>query len=158
MDQVKVRQATELDVQNITATINNAFAEVELFFVDGDRVNKQEVIDSFHTGVFLVAESDEHMLGCVYVEPQGERAYLGLLSVDPHQQQRGVGSRLMRAAEELCFAAGCRFMDIKIVNLRTELPGYYEKFGYTPTGTSPFPAEVETKIPCHFIDMSKPLV
>jgi predicted N-acetyltransferase YhbS len=153
-----IRQATETDAANITAVINRAFSPAELFFVEGDRITVEEVLDSLRTGAFLVAENNGKMVGCVYVMPRGERAYLGLLSVDPEQQQRGTGSRLMHAAEEFCVAAGCRFMDIKIVNLRTQLPSYYRKFGYTETGTSPFPAEVETKIPCHFIDMSKSLI
>lgn len=153
----EIRKATESDAANITVVINQAFGPAEHYFVDGDRISTEEVLDSIGIGAFLVAEKEGEMVGCVYVEPRGERAYLGLLSVNPNHQQRGMGVRLMRAAEEFCVAAGCRFMDIKIVNLRTELPGYYRKFGYNETGSSPFPAEVETKIPCHFIDMSKPL-
>jgi hypothetical protein len=49
-------------------------------------------------------------------------------------------------------------MDILIVSLRDELPGFYQKRGYVQNGTSAFPADVETKIPCHFINMSKPLL
>ncbi len=41
------------------------------------------------------------------------------------------------------------------MNLREELPAYYTKLGYAETGASPFPAEVQTKLPCHFIEMSK---
>jgi hypothetical protein len=48
-------------------------------------------------------------------------------------------------------------MDILIVHLREELPSYYKKRGYTENGTSPFPADVETRVPVHFINMSKPL-
>jgi hypothetical protein len=48
-------------------------------------------------------------------------------------------------------------MDIKVVNLREDLPRFYARRGYVETGTSPFPAEIETKLACHFIEMSKPL-
>jgi predicted N-acetyltransferase YhbS len=153
----EIRKANESDAQNITVVINRAFGPAEHFFVEGDRITVEEVLDSLRTGAFFVAENNGEMVGCVYVEPRGERAYLGLLSVDPDKQQRGMGSRLMRAAEDFCVAAGCRLMDIKIVNLRTELPSYYRKFGYSETGSSPFPKEVETKTPCYFIDMSKQL-
>lgn len=156
-DYLEIRIATRKDADDITRVINRAFGEAEHFFVDGDRITAEEVQDSLRTGAFLVAEHEGEMVGCVYVEPRAERAYLGLLSVDPDHQQRGVGVRLMRASENFCIAAGCRFMDIKIVNLRTELPSYYRKFGYIETGSSAFPEEVETKIPCHFIDMSKAL-
>jgi hypothetical protein len=48
-------------------------------------------------------------------------------------------------------------MDMRIVNLRQELPAYYAKLGYSETGTTPFPPDVETKLPCHFIEMTKAL-
>jgi len=156
-DQLAIRKASQEDAGAITALINLAFAKVEQFFVDGDRISEAEVIASMQTGVFLVAERDGELEGCVYVEPQGQRAYFGLLSVNPHIQQRGAGSLLMDAAEEHGRKLGCAFMDIKIVNLRSELPDFYRKRGYVETGTSSFPPEVETKLPCHFIDMSKRL-
>ena len=154
---LRIRKADEADAETIAAVINHAFTEVEQFFVEGDRITIDEVLSNLRAGAFLVAENDEAMLGCVYVEPRGERSYLGLLSVNPRQQHRGTGLRLMSAAEEYCRTAGARFMDIKIVNLRTELPDFYRKRGYVETGSSPFPPEIDTKLPCYFIDMSKPL-
>jgi GNAT superfamily N-acetyltransferase len=108
-------------------------------------------------GVFLLAETGDQLDGCVYVELRGERSYLGLLSVDPNRQQGGLGSLLMNAAESYCRERGAHFMDILIVNLREELPSFYRKRGYVENGTTPFPEDVETKIPCHFITMAKSL-
>lgn len=139
------------------AVINAAFRIAEEFFVDGNRITLEEVQRLFTTGAFLVAESEAAIGGCVYVEPRGERAYLGLLSVNPERQQSGLGSRLMTAGEEYCRERGARFMDIYIVNLRTELPAFYQHRGYVENGTTPFPADVPTKRACHFINMSKPL-
>ena len=153
----KIRIATASDSENITALINIAFRIAEGFFVNSDRITLAEVQQSFTTGAFLVAEDGSAMSGCVYVEPRGERAYLGLLSVDPARQQGGLGSRLMAAAEEYCRERAARFMDIYIINLRTELPSFYQRRGYVENGTTPFPADVPTKQPCHFINMSKPL-
>ena len=153
----EIRVANSSDAEKITAVINAAFRIAEGFFVDGNRITLAEVRQSLTTGVFLVAEDADGIAGCVYLEPRGERAYLGLLSVDPSRQQSGLGSRLMTAGEEYCRARGARFMDIYIVNLRTELPAFYEHRGYVQNGTTPFPADVPTKQPCHFINMSKPL-
>ena len=61
----------------------------------------------------------------------------------------------MNEAESYCRERGSRFMDILIVSLREELPSFYRKRGYVENGTTPFPADVETKIPCHFINMAK---
>ena len=157
-DQLVIRMASEDNVKEITALINLAFAAVEQFFVDGDRISEAEVFEGMQTGAFLVAERNGEWEGCVYVEARGTRAYLVLLSVKPQIQQRGTGSHLMNAAEEHGRKLGCQFMDIKIVNLRSELPAFYRKRGYIAAGTSAFPPEVETKLPCHFIDMSKRLV
>ena len=165
---VRVRIAQREDANEITTVINSAFRGAEKFFVEGDRVDVAEVLNFLSSGKFLLAEREHTLLGCVYVEPryvdnnrsQAESedcAYLGLLAVDPAHQQSGLGSMLMDAAEDYCRELGMRFMDIKVVNLREELAGFYRKRGYVETGTSAFPAEVETKLPCHFIDMSKPL-
>jgi len=152
-----VRKASRADSRRITDLINQAFGPAELFFVEGDRISEPEVFDHLTSGAFLLGERNGRLHACVYVEPRGERAYLGLLSVDPSIQQRGTGSSLMNAAENYCRKLGCQFMDIKIVNLRTQLPDFYRKRGYVESGTSPFPPEIETKMPCHFIDMTKRL-
>lgn len=156
-DHIRVRIADLTDAEKITGLINVAFRFAEGFFVEGDRIDLKEVTNSLSTGKFLLAETEDNLIGCVYVEQRGERAYLGLLSVDPSCQHSGIGSLLMTAAENYCSGLGCRFMDIKIVNLRKDLPGFYRRRGYMETGTSSFPAHIETKEPCYFVDMAKPL-
>lgn len=152
---VPVRVATAADAPRITAVINSAFKIAEQFFIDGNRITQAEVEESLVKGAFLVA--GDEIAGCVYVELRGERSYLGLLSVDPAIQQGGLGSLLMHEAENYCRARGSRFMDILIVNLREDLPAFYNKRGYVANGTSPFPDGIPIKVPCHFITMSKVL-
>ena len=152
-----IRIATSGDAANITAVINAAFRIAEEFFIDGNRITQAEVEESLSKGAFLLAEVNGKLNGCVYVELRGERSYLGLLSVDPTCQQGGLGSALMSEAEKYCRERGSRGMDILIVSLREDLPSFYQKRGYVESGTSPFPQDVPTKIPCHFINMSKPL-
>jgi predicted N-acetyltransferase YhbS len=154
---IPIRIATSADAPRITAVINAAFRIAEEFFIDGNRIRQTEVEEMLTKGVFLLAEADDKLNGCVYVELRGERSYFGLLSVDPACQQSGLGSLLMFEAEKYCRERGSQWMDILIVSLREELPPFYEKRGYVESGTTPFPADVPTKIPCHFINMSKPL-
>ena len=154
---MQLRLATLEDTEAITALINAAFRKAESFFIDGDRITPQAVESFMEKGRFLIAEDRGHLAACVYAEVRGERAYLGLLSVDPQRQKVGLGSMLMDAAEKYCAEAGCRFMDLQIVSLRQELPSFYRHRGYTETGTAPFPADLNPKLPCHFIRMSKAL-
>lgn len=152
----------------IMSIINSAFRLAEEFFVAGDRIDLGSVLNFLGSGTFLLAQREGKLLGCVYVEPSridssrssphpSAHAYLGLLSVAPAAQQSGLGSVLMNAAEDHCRGLGMEFMDIIVVNLREELFGFYRRRGYVETGCSPFPEDVATKLPCHFIDMSKPL-
>ena len=152
-----LRVATVKDAEAIKNVINAAFKPAENFFIEADRIDLEAVESLFQSGKFLAAEDDGHLAGCVYLEVRGERAYVGLLSVDPEHQKAGLGSRLMSAAEEYCAKAGCKFMDLQIVNLRTENQAFYRRRGYLETGTAPFPAELNPKLPCHFVKMSKPL-
>jgi predicted N-acetyltransferase YhbS len=152
-----IRVATSADTAKITDVINDAFRIAEGFFIDAERISEAEVRESLSKGDFLLAESDGKLNGCVYVEMRGTRSYLGLLSVDPACQQNGLGSLLMQEAEHYCRERGSRFMDILIVHLREDLPAFYKKRGYLENGTSEFPPDVETKVPVHFINMSKPL-
>jgi len=152
-----IRVATSADAARITEVINAAFRIAEGFFIDSKRITEAEVEESLAKGAFLLAENGEKVQGCVYVEMRGTRSYLGLLSVDPECQQGGLGSLLMQEAERYCRERGSQFMDILIVHLREELPPFYKKRGYIENGTSPFPADVETRVPVHFINMSKPL-
>ena len=153
-----VRLAVPADAARITAVINAAFHIAEGFFIDGNRIKQAEVENLLTKGAFIVAENGETLNGCVYVELRGDRSYLGLLSVNPDCQQSGLGSLLMREAELYCRERGSQAMDILIVSLREDLPAFYQKRGYVHDGTSPFPPEVKTKIPCNFINMSKSLL
>jgi N-acetylglutamate synthase-like GNAT family acetyltransferase len=153
---VRLRIAESADINTLVSLINAAFL-VERFFIEGDRINAEAVRKLMLTGEFLIAHDDDGISGCVYVEPHGDRAYLGLLSVDPSRQRSGLGSRLVASAEGHARASGINYMDLRIVNLRQELPEFYRRLGYWATGTAPFPPDVTTKQPCHFVNMSKAL-
>ena len=150
------RIAQPHEAESITALINRAFL-VEKYFIDEDRISLDQVRDHFATGRFLVAEDGFGLAGAVYIEPKGDRAYFGMLSVDPERQRTGLGTKLVAALEDHCREIGCRFVDLHIVNIRTELPPFYERLGYRPSGEEAFPSEIETKIPCHLIVLSKAL-
>jgi len=155
---VDLRFADESDIPALNPVINRAFA-VETFFITGERVSPQRTREYMQTGRFLIAEEAGSLLGCVYVELHGERAYLGLLSVDPSRQKTGLGRRLVAAAEEFAREIDAHHMDLTVVNLRTELPPFYQKLGYKIVGIEPIRPEMVPRVtqPCHFIRMSKPL-
>jgi GNAT superfamily N-acetyltransferase len=152
----EIRSAKPADAPAIARLVNDAFRS-ERFFIDADRTDPRKVEALFEKGTFFMLFEDEVLAGCVYVELRSERGYFGLLAVDPQRQRSGIGARLIAAAEQQCRAAGCRFMDLTFVNVRRELPGYYQRFGYAENGALPFPADQIAKIPVHLVRMSKAL-
>jgi GNAT superfamily N-acetyltransferase len=157
VEPVRLRLAAAADAEAITRVINAAFKNAESFFIERDRIDPAKVREFLEIGQFLVLEDEGGLAACVYVEKRGERGYAGLLAVAPSRQRAGLGSSLMSAAEEHCRESGCRFMDLQIVNLRRELPEFYRRRGYVQIGTAPFTPGLPTKLPCHFVKMTKPL-
>lgn len=80
-------------------------------------------------------------LGCVWLEPaESDVWYLGMLTVRPDLQDRGLGRTLLAEAEASIRGRGGRRVRITVVNVRDELIAWYRRRGYAPTGeTRPFP-------------------
>ena len=150
------RWADAKDSESIARLVNLAFL-VERPFLGGQRTNPAGILELFAKGKFLLLEAEGALIGCVYLEPRGERSYLGLLAVDPQRQNAGLGSRLMAAAEEHCWKAGHRTMELTVVNLRTDLLRFYSRLGYVETRTEPFPAPGRMKVTIHLINLEKDL-
>ena len=152
-----IREATLADVPALLRVINAAYL-VEREFVEGDRLSEKELRRVFGLGTFLVAtRAHGESIANVFLQRTApDRMYLGLLAVDPAEQRHGLGRLMMAAAERHCRAGGCRAIDIRIVNLRTELPPFYRSLGFVPDGTAPFEDPRLFK-PAHFLVMTLPL-
>jgi ribosomal protein S18 acetylase RimI-like enzyme len=117
----------------------------EADLLDGQRTDREALAelltDPDQTVLGLSAEG--RLVGCVQVsrKPAG-KAYLGMLSVDPELQARGLGRMLIEAAEAHARGAfAATVMEMTVIRQRTELIDYYLRRGYARTGREePFPA------------------
>ena len=155
---VRIRQASDEDVPTLTQLINAAFVVEQVVF-DGNRVDDLGVRAYMGSGTFLIAEDSGGVAGCVYIETRDARSYLGLLSVQPARQGAGLGRQLVATAENFARESGSRVMDLRVISARGEqLLPFYQRLGYEFVRTEPFPADLATKAPSHYILMSKSLI
>ena len=155
--QLRIRPALDDDVPALTRLINAAFVVEQTVFA-GDRVDDLGVRVYMSSGTFLLAEDSGAPVGCVYIETRGDRAYLGLLSVQPARQGAGLGRQLVAAAEEHARQSSCAAMDLRVISARgPALLPFYQRLGYTVVRNEPFPSTLVTKAPSHYILMTKPL-
>ncbi len=83
----------------------------------------------------MLAVHDNKIIGCVHLEKEGNKCWLGMLSVDVNYQTFGLGKILIEKSETLVKDKfGCREMRMKVIGVRKELVDYYLRRGYTPTG------------------------
>ena len=153
----RFRLATPEDIPEIVRLVNAAY-RVEDFFKLTDRTDADEVRSDMAKGAFILALDESGQLaGSVAVRANGERGYLGMLSVHPARQRTGLGKALITEAERYATERGCRVMELTYVNVREDLPAYYGRFGYEATGTGPFAEPEKARFPVHFVIMRKSL-
>jgi GNAT superfamily N-acetyltransferase len=157
---MRIRYATPEDIPEIVRIINSAF-RVEDFFIDGDRTNEADIAARMAEPDvrFLVVDAPESgaLAATVLMDIHGERGHFAMLSVDPPFQGKGLSRLLMNAVEDYCREAGCKALDIEIVNLREELPAFYAANGFAPVATLPFPDERKLRRDAHLVRMTKSL-
>ena len=147
----RTRPATVSDASAVSALINSAYRgesskagwSTEADLLGGQRTDPDWIADMIRApgSVILLHEEDGALVGCVHLERTGEDCYLGLLTVSPTLQARGIGRRLIDSAEQWAVEHWqSRSMHMTVITVRTELIAWYERRGYQRTGTrKPFP-------------------
>lgn len=151
-----IRIAQPGDSREITDLINRAY-EVEAFFVEGDRIERVEVDRFVRAGRFFrLRDSANRLVACIYYREHSDHAYFGMLAVDPSARGQQLGRRLIAFVEARARLRGFGRMRILVVNLREELPPWYQRLGYAEVGTEPFEDPRRIR-PAHFLVFEKEL-
>lgn len=139
----EILKATMADVVELNKLVNSAYRgdssrqgwTTEADILDGTRIDEdilKEVIQRPDTTVLLYKEN-QFLLGCVELRKDGQKIYLGMLSVMPNTQGKGVGKKLLKKAEEFAVEQGCTKIYMTVISVRTELIDWYVRHGYDLT-------------------------
>lgn len=136
--------ATLTDAAALEKLVNSAYRgedakqgwTTEADLLDGTRITKEileGLLQKQDTTILKYYESAE-LLGCVELRKEGNKLYLGMLSVKPNLQGKGIGKKLLKGAEEHARQNNCTSIFMTVIDGRTELIDWYIRQGYQLTG------------------------
>ena len=158
--------ADEKDISSLVALMDRAYrgenskqgwtSEADLF-IGNMRTDETTVANLIKKpgSVFLKYLNEEKILeGCVFLHKKDNRIYLGMLSVSPSAQGKGIGKKLLAAADHYAKEHNCSSIYMTVITVREELIAWYERNGYQKTGkVLPFPVDERYGIPTQSLEM-----
>ena len=142
-----ITPATSSDVPALAPLVNAAYRgqdddspkgwTSESHLISGGRTNVAditELLQAPHSIILKCIADNGTLLGCVHLEKQEEKLYLGMLSVWPSHQGEGVGKHLLSAATGHAAKSNCEKIHITVISARPELIAWYERHGFQRTG------------------------
>lgn len=139
-----IRKASPKDAPVINVLVNSAYRgdssrkgwTTEADLLDGTRTDAHAIIDLINRPdtIVLVYEEDDELIGCVELRKEESKLYLGMLSVKPEIQAKGIGKQLLSAAEEEAKRWKCDTIFMTVISVRAELIAWYVRHGYRDTG------------------------
>jgi GNAT superfamily N-acetyltransferase len=140
-----ITKASIIDVPELNLLVNRAYRgeeskkgwTSESDLLDGIRIDEAMLIEYFNNeAINILKYTDDHgvITGCVYLEVKGSKLYLGMFSVSPILQGKGVGRALLKEAEAWAQTLNCHTITMTVIRTRTELINWYERRGYSFTG------------------------
>ncbi len=140
--------STTEDIPELVALINGAYRgeeskkgwTTEAYVLDGDQRTDpptlNELMGTKDSVILKCVNSEKAIHGCVFLQKRENKMYLGMLTVSPNQQAKGIGKEILAAAEAYARLNESDAMFFRVIDLRDELIAWYERRGYSLTGAS----------------------
>lgn len=139
-----ISKATPEDIPELLPLINSAYRGEEAKegwtheadLIDGNiRTDEQTLLQLLQDphSTILKYTMGKIIYGCVYLQKRETHLYLGMLSVSPKFQAKGIGKKLLEASAEHAREMNCQAIDMVVISTRKELVSWYERNGYVDT-------------------------
>lgn len=140
-----ITQATLTDVPELNVLVNSAYRgesskrgwTTEADLIGGARIDEQTLTGYMNDeNIIILKHTDEdgNITGTVYLEVRTPKLYVGMFSVSPLLQNKGVGRALIEEAEVYARKHNCNTLTMTVISIRSELISWYERRGYKSTG------------------------
>jgi len=167
-----ITKATVDDATELNQLVNSAYRgdssrlgwTTEADLLDGTRTDAADIKELIETpGITLLKYvEDGELQACVELKKEGSKLYLGMLTVKPNLQGKGIGKLLLKSAEEEALKLNCTSLFMTVISIRKELIDWYLRHGYQFTGErKPFafndPRFGQPKMKLEFVVLEKKL-
>ena len=160
--------ATENDYEKIFELINESY-EVEngdsgIAFKKTPRLlswDDSGMKEAYEKNRVLVARirGNDEIVGVIayHIPEDGETTnnksiHFGPLAVSPKHQKKGIALRLIREVESIGLEANCEYVEISVVNFRTDILPWYKRIGFEVIEEGqPFPDPERCTRACTFV-------
>ena len=132
------------DAEDIATLANSAYRgdsgrqgwTTEADLLDGNRTDAAALEDIIRKPGTLILKCVEEgqLLGCMELRKDNHKLYLGLLTVRPQQQGKGIGKTLLKAAEAEAKKQNCSSIYMTVISVRRDLIDWYVRHGFVETG------------------------
>src|SRR5215217_5197007 len=110
--------ASKADVPQLVKLVNSAYRgdsskkgwTTEADLLDGIRTDEEgltRMIQQPHSVILLCTNDENKLAGCVNLQKQEEKMYLGMLTVSPLLQAKGIGKQILKAGERYAKEKAC---------------------------------------------------
>lgn len=167
-----ITKAIVEDAPELNTLVNSAYRgdssrqgwTTEADLLDGTRIDATGIAELIQTQdtTLLKYVGEGEILGCVELKKNEDKLYLGMLTVRPNLQGKGIGKELLKAAEDEARNQLCSSIFMTVISVRKELIDWYMRHGYQPTGErKPFaftePRFGQPKMKLEFVVLEKKL-
>ena len=124
---LRIRRFEERDRAALVALWQRVFPD------DPPRNAPEGLIDrklTVQPDLLLVATVEDRLVGAVMAGFDGVRGWIHHLAVSPDERRRGLGTRLMRAAEEGLRRLGCPKVNLQVRATNAAVVAFYRRLGY----------------------------
>ena len=138
--EISIRHADRSDSESITALLGELGFPTKQVEV----LERLKVVESSSSDVVFVAEVEEQVVAFLslhvipYFNIGGPVGKVSALVVSDSMQQRGIGRKLMKAAEDLAAELGCVAVEVTSANFRKGAHDFYSRLGYPETSVKFF--------------------